>query len=164
MKTRRNKPWTGEVRPWCNSTAKPAREAARREAAQWVLPVATYRLTGTFGERSSLWSTVHTGLDFATDTGTPIHAVAGGKVTSAGWAGAYGFRTIIESPDGTEIWYAHQSRITVEVGDPVERGQKIGEVGSTGNSTGSHVHVEVRPDGGDPIDPKTALADHGAQA
>lgn len=139
-----------------------AREAARREAERWVLPVASYRLTGTFGERSSLWSTVHTGLDFATALGTPIHAIAAGVVTDTGWAGAYGYRTIVELPDGTQIWYCHQSRIEIETGAAVDRGQEIGTVGSTGNSTGPHVHIEVRPAGGEPVDPKTAFAAHGA--
>jgi len=139
------------------------REAARRDAARWILPVALYHLTGTFGERSSLWSTVHTGLDFATTWGTPIHSIAAGVVINTGWAGSYGYRTIVELADGTQIWYAHQSRIDVEVGIEVRRGQTIGAVGSTGNSTGSHVHVEVRPGGRDPVDPQVAFPKHGVQ-
>lgn len=139
-----------------------AREHAREvEVRQWVLPVANYHLTGTFGEASSLWSSTHTGLDFATSYGTDIHAVAGGTITETGWAGSYGYRTIETLPDGTEIWYAHQSKILVNVGDRVGRNDVIGEVGSTGNSTGSHVHLEVRPHGGDPIDPQIALPEHG---
>jgi murein DD-endopeptidase MepM/ murein hydrolase activator NlpD len=123
--------------------------------------VASYRLTGTFGEASSLWSSTHTGLDFATTEGSPIHAVAGGVVTAAGWEGSYGYRTIVTLPDGTEIWYAHQSRILVREGEEVTRDEEIGEVGSTGNSTGPHVHLEVRPHGGDPVDPQVALPEHG---
>lgn len=134
---------------------------ARELQRQWVLPMSSYRLTGTFGERSYLWSTVHTGLDFAAPTGTAIRAVAGGQVTEAGWAGSYGYRTIVTLPDGTEIWYCHQSRIDVSSGDEVERDQTIGAVGSTGNVTGPHLHLEVRPDGGDPVDPDAALAAHG---
>ena len=126
-----------------------------------MLPVTSYRLTGTFGEASSLWSSTHTGLDFATAYGTDIHAVAAGVVTEAGWAGSYGYRTIVTLADGTEIWYAHQSRILVHVGEHVERDAVIGEVGSTGNSTGPHVHLEVRPHGGEPVDPQIALPDHG---
>lgn len=128
----------------------------------WVLPMSSYRLTGTFGETSRLWATVHTGLDFAGPTGSPILAIATGSVTEAGWAGAYGYRTIVTLPDGTEIWYCHQSRINVSVGDRVARGQPIGEVGSTGNVTGPHLHLEVRPGGGSPVDPKTALQEHRA--
>jgi murein DD-endopeptidase MepM/ murein hydrolase activator NlpD len=134
-----------------------------REDGSWVLPVASYRLTGTFREGSSLWSNTHTGLDFATSQGTTIVAVAGGRVVEAGWAGSYGYRTIIELPDGTEIWYCHQAVIDVDLGESVGKGQRIGEVGSTGNSTGPHVHIEVRPNGGEPIDPMVALRDHGAR-
>ena len=95
--------------------------------------------------------------------GTPIHSIAAGVVTDTGWVGSYGYRTIVELADGTQIWYAHQSRIDVEVGAEVRRGQTIGAVGSTGNSTGSHVHVEARPGGGDPVDPQVAFPEHGVQ-
>lgn len=139
------------------------RLADDRTDARWVLPVDSYRLTGTFGEGSSLWSNTHTGLDFATSWGTTIVAVAGGRVIEAGWAGAYGYRTIMELPDGTEIWYCHQARIDVDPDELVGRGQPIGEVGSTGNSTGPHVHIEVRPGGADPIDPKDAFVEHGVR-
>lgn len=139
-----------------------ARDHVREvDARRWVLPVANYHLTGTFGEASSLWSSTHTGLDFATSYGADIHAVAVGTITETGWAGSYGYRTIETLPDGTEIWYAHQSKILANVGDRVGRDDVIGEVGSTGNSTGSHVHLEVRPHGGDPIDPQIALPEHG---
>lgn len=142
-----------------------SRQADRRaraiEVQRWVLPMTSYRLTGRFGDRSSLWATVHTGLDFAARTGTPIRAVASGAVTAAGWAGPYGLRTIVLLPDGTEIWYCHQSRIDVGVGDRVERGDRIGAVGSTGNVTGPHLHLEVRPGGGAPVDPVGAFAQHG---
>ena len=110
-----------------------ARDYAQELASdRWVLPMSSYRLTGTFGETSYLWSTVHTGLDFAGPTGADIHAVAAGEVTAAGWAGSYGYRTIVELEDGTEIWYCHQSSIAVNVGDTVARGQVIGDVGSIG--------------------------------
>lgn len=95
--------------------------------------------------------------------GTPIHSIAAGVVADSGWASSYGYRTIVELADGTQIWYAHQSRIDVEVGAEVRRGQTIGAVGSTGNSTGSHVHVEARPGGGDPVDPQVAFPEHGVQ-
>ncbi|GAA4127347.1 hypothetical protein GCM10022215_37730 [Nocardioides fonticola] len=138
-----------------------ARAYARQlDARRWVLPVRDYHLTGTFGEASSLWSSTHTGLDFATTYGTDIHAVAAGTITEAGWAGSYGYRTVETLTDGTEIWYAHQSRILAQVGDRVDRDEVIGEVGSTGNSTGPHVHVEVRPHGGDPVDPQVAFPQH----
>ena len=138
------------------------RRAREIEIQRWMLPLTSYRLTGRFGDRSSLWSTVHTGLDFAAATGTPIQAVASGEVTEAGWAGPYGLRTIVLLPDGTEVWYCHQSRLDVNVGEAVRRGERIGAVGSTGNVTGPHLHLEVRPGGGTPVDPMEALAQHGA--
>jgi murein DD-endopeptidase MepM/ murein hydrolase activator NlpD len=129
----------------------------------WQLPIAAgaYRLTARFGQCSSLWSHCHTGLDFAAPEGTPILAVANGVVTETGWAGAYGNRTVMTLEDGTEIWYCHQSAFGVQVGDQVVGGQPIGAVGSTGNSTGPHLHLEVRPGGGDAVDPFQALTVHG---
>jgi murein DD-endopeptidase MepM/ murein hydrolase activator NlpD len=131
-------------------------------ANQWGLPVqaGVYHLTGRFNDVSGLWASVHTGLDFAAPTGTPIHAVASGSITEVGWAGAYGNRTVETLPDGTELWYAHQVRFGVSVGEKVTEGQVIGYVGSTGNTTGPHIHLEVRPGGGDPVDPDSALKEH----
>lgn len=141
-----------------------AAEERRRQldARRWVLPIATYRLTAVFGQASYLWSTVHTGLDFAAPEGTPISSIGAGTVTQAGYAGSYGNRTIVTHPDGTEIWYCHQSSIGVTVGQSVGRGDVIGSVGSTGNVTGAHLHLEVRPAGGVPSDLYTALAERGA--
>lgn len=131
---------------------------------QWVLPVTGYHLTARFGQSSGLWSTTHTGLDFAGPSGTTIVSVAAGTVTSAGYEGAYGNRTVItltSGPDaGTEIWYCHQSSMTVKPGDVVAAGQPIGYTGSTGNVTGPHLHLEVHPGGGAPVDPYTALVGH----
>lgn len=141
-----------------------AEQQARRIAARsWQLPVSrgAYHLTAGFGQCSGLWSHCHTGLDFAAPEGTPIHAVAAGKVTEVGWAGAYGNRTIERLEDGTELWYCHQSATAVSVGDTVAGGEVIGAVGSTGNTTGPHVHLEVRPQPDHPVDPKSALVSHG---
>ncbi|MGJ9423410.1 M23 family metallopeptidase [Aeromicrobium sp. CF3.5] len=139
-------------------------EEAERRKNQWVIPVATYQLSARFGQQSSLWSSgSHTGVDFAGPTGTEIVAVAGGTVTSAGYSGAYGMRTVITLADGTEVWYAHQSRITVTVGQTVQPGDVTGYTGATGNTTGPHLHLEVRPSGGDPVDPVAVLASHGVQ-
>ena len=131
----------------------------------WQLPLASgvYRITARFGQCSGLWSHCHTGLDLAAPEGTPILAVANGTVTTTDWAGAYGNRTIITLEDGTEIWYCHQSAFGAEVGDQVVGGQPIGFVGTTGNSTGPHLHLEVRPGGGDAVDPFQALTVHGLQ-
>lgn len=127
----------------------------------WVLPLANYRLTAGYGESSSLWSSTHTGLDFAAADGTPVMSVANGTITSTGWAGAYGNQIIVTLQDGTEIWYNHLSAYEVSPGDTVRGGETIGYVGSTGNSTGSHLHLEVRPGAGDPVDPYAALVAHG---
>ena len=128
---------------------------------QWVLPVAGYTLTATFGETSSYWSTVHTGLDFAAASGTPLVAVSSGTITSTGYDGAYGNKTVLTLDDGTEIWYCHQTSISVSSGQTVSPGDQIGTVGATGNVTGPHLHLEVRPGGGEPVDPDAALQEHG---
>ena len=145
--------------------AKRIAEARAKRIAEhtWHLPVTrgAYHLTSGFGACSSLWSHCHTGLDFAAPDGTPIHAVAAGTVTEVGYAGAYGNRTVIRLPDGTELWYCHQSAYAVKDGQQVVAGQVIGSVGSTGNTTGPHVHLEVRPSKDHPVDPFRALVAHG---
>ena len=132
-------------------------------ANQWTTPILAgqYVLTARFGQVSGLWATIHTGLDFACPDGTPIHAVASGTITQTGWAGSYGNLTVETLPDGTQLWYAHQSRFGSTVGEKVTEGEVIGYVGATGNVTGPHVHLEVRPGGGDPVDPDAALRAHG---
>jgi murein DD-endopeptidase MepM/ murein hydrolase activator NlpD len=149
-----------------NAALKQFRDAAEKQAAkiktnQWVLPLSGYRLTGRFGASSSLWANTHTGLDFAAPSGSSIRAVAGGVVTETGYDGSYGNKTVITLDDGTEIWYCHQTSFLVNVGDTVRSGDVIGTVGSTGNSTGPHLHLEVRPGAGDPVDPFAALIQHG---
>ncbi|WP_327667054.1 M23 family metallopeptidase [Streptomyces sp. NBC_00485] len=145
--------------------AKKKAEAARLAelAKQFKLPVVSYTITGTFGQAGSMWSSgYHTGLDFAAPTGTLIKAVHGGTVTEAGWAGSYGYRTIITLDDGTELWFCHQSSISVSVGQRVGTGDVIGRVGATGNVTGPHLHLEVHPDGqATGIDPMTWLRSKG---
>ncbi|MEV6793953.1 M23 family metallopeptidase [Streptomyces sp. NPDC051320] len=145
--------------------AKAERERLAKVAASYSLPVASYTLTSHFGDSGSMWSSgYHTGLDFAAPTGTPIKAVHSGTVKSAGWSGSYGYRTVITLDDGTELWFCHQSSIAVSAGQKVTTGQVIGNVGATGNVTGPHLHLEVRPGGGDPIDPLTWLASRGINA
>lgn len=139
-----------------------AARSADLAANRWVLPVdpSLYRLTARFGEYG-LWASYHTGLDFAAAPGTPIMAIAAGTVTFAGYDGAYGNKTVVTLADGTEIWYCHQTSFGVSAGDEVSPGEQIGTVGSTGHVTGPHVHIEVRPGGGDPVDPFAAMVAHG---
>ncbi len=126
----------------------------------WQYPLANVYLTARFGQYG-LWSSYHTGLDFNGNNGDPISAIANGVVTSTGYDGSYGNKTVVTLEDGTEIWYCHQTSISVSVGDEVRGGELIGTVGSTGNVTGSHLHIEVRPGGGDPVDPYAAMQQHG---
>lgn len=101
-------------------------------------------LTSAFGER---WGRKHTGIDIGADLGHDIVAAADGEITFAGEMGGYGNYIVIEHQNGVETSYAHCSRIAVTVGDYVKKGQVIGYVGSTGNSTGPHLHFEVKKDG-----------------
>lgn len=136
--------------------------AATLRLNRWVLPIQSgvYHLTAEYGDYG-LWSHYHTGLDFAAPTGTPILSIANGVVTSVGYDGAYGNKTVITLEDGTELWYCHQTNFLVSEGDTVGAGDAIGTVGSTGNVTGPHLHLEVRPGAGDPVDPFEAMVVHG---
>ncbi|UGY91329.1 peptidoglycan DD-metalloendopeptidase family protein [Streptomyces gobiensis] len=121
-------------------------------------PTTPYRATG------SSWSSgYHTGVDFAVPTGTPVKAVTSGTVVSAGWGGSYGNEVVIKHADGRYSQYAHLSSLSVRPGQSVSNGQQIGRSGSTGNSTGPHLHFEVRtsPNYGSDIDPLAYLRSHG---
>ncbi|WP_414168654.1 peptidoglycan DD-metalloendopeptidase family protein [Streptoverticillium reticulum] len=135
---------------------------SRSEHGSYVLPVGSYTLTAGFGQSGNMWSANHTGEDFAAPTGTPVKAVGGGTITQAGWAGAYGYRIVLTLDDGTELWFCHLSSMVVTSGK-VAAGDVIGRVGATGNVTGPHLHLEVRPDGGGPVDPLPWLRDKGLQ-
>ena len=101
-------------------------------------------ITSRYGESSSLRKSTHTGLDIAATTGTPIKVVADGIVTNASYSGSYGNLVKISHGDGVETWYAHTSKMYVTVGQKVSAGDTIAAVGSTGNSTGAHLHFEIR--------------------
>jgi murein DD-endopeptidase MepM/ murein hydrolase activator NlpD len=138
------------------------KEAAEIALNRWVVPIepGVYRITATYGQYG-LWSSYHTGMDFAAPSGTPIRAIANGTITEVGSDGAYGNKTVLTLEDGTELWFCHQSSYAVQEGETVRGGDVIGYVGSTGNTTGPHLHLEVRPGGGDPLDPYAALKAHG---
>jgi murein DD-endopeptidase MepM/ murein hydrolase activator NlpD len=137
--------------------------AAEIALSLWQKPLSSYRISAGFGESSGLWVNTHTGLDLSAPMGTPIMSVTNGTVTSVEYAGSYGQQIIVTTVDGEELWYCHLSAYAVSVGDEVRAGEVIGYVGSTGNSTGPHLHLEVRPGAGDPVDPFQALLAHGVQ-
>jgi murein DD-endopeptidase MepM/ murein hydrolase activator NlpD len=115
--------------------------------------------TSGFGVRSDPFlgrPAMHTGLDFRAATGDPVRATANGNVVSSGWAGGYGRMVEIDHGNGLSTRYGHLSEINVKVGDPIRIGQVIGEVGSTGRSTGPHLHYETRIDG-EAVDPQKFL-------
>lgn len=101
-------------------------------------------ITSRFGSRSR---GLHTGLDIANSKGTPIKAAATGVVTYAGYKGSYGYLVVVSHGNGIETYYAHCSRLYVNAGDTVSQGAVIAAVGSTGNSTGPHLHLEIRVNG-----------------
>lgn len=108
-----------------------------------------FRFTSGFGSR---WGRMHNGTDFAAPIGTPIYAPADGVVTFAGWSSGYGRLVKVQHEFGIETRYAHQSAIRVKKGQRVSRGDRIGDIGNSGRSTGPHLHYEVRV-GGKPINP-----------
>jgi murein DD-endopeptidase MepM/ murein hydrolase activator NlpD len=121
--------------------------------------VGEVEFTSGFGVRSDPFlgrPAMHTGLDFRAATGDPVRATANGKVVSSGWAGGYGRMVEIDHGNGLSTRYGHLSEINVKVGDPIRIGQVIGEVGSTGRSTGPHLHYETRIDG-EAVDPQKFL-------
>ncbi len=111
-----------------------------------VVPV-TGRITSRFGAVESIRDHTHKGIDIAATRGTPILATASGTVTFAGWSSGYGYLVKIGHGNGVETYYGHCSKLYVSAGDTVEAGEQIAAVGSTGNSTGNHLHFEIRLDG-----------------
>lgn len=115
------------------------------------IKIATVPITGSissrYGVSSSIRVSTHTGLDIAAKTGTPINVVADGTVTFAARNGAYGNLVKIDHGNGVETWYAHTSKMYVKIGQKVKAKDVIAAVGNTGNSTGPHLHLEVRING-----------------
>ena len=104
-------------------------------------------ISSRFGARSRIRSSAHTGLDIATSTGTPVVAAASGTVTFSGWKGSYGYLMVITHSNGVQTYYGHCSKLYYSAGASVSQGQTIAAVGSTGNSTGPHLHFEIRVNG-----------------
>lgn len=143
--------------PRCTDTAAVGEVPSTTAGRGWTLPVpAGVAPTTAFGVAGPLWSSgSHTGLDFAAPVGTPVYAARGGVVTveRPEWAGLL---VRVDHGDGLETWYAHLSAVDVVPGQRVAAGEGIGAVGSAGNSTGPHLHLEVRLDG-TPFDPASVL-------
>ncbi|MER7026617.1 MULTISPECIES: M23 family metallopeptidase [Streptomyces] len=136
-------------------------EARRKEAERpkFLLPVAQHGLSALFGQAGVNWMSVHTGIDFPVQYGTPVMAATDGTVRTQ-WNSAYGNMAIVTSPDGTETWYCHLSSTKIRSGS-VKAGDQIAYSGNSGNSTGPHLHFEVRPGGGSPVNPLPWLQSHG---
>ncbi|MGP3966230.1 transglycosylase family protein [Streptomyces sp. 6N223] len=135
----------------------------QEQAASYTAPVDAAAGT-VYGATGGSWSLgYHTGVDFPVATGTSVKAVTSGEVISAGWAGSFGYEVIVRHPDGRYSQYAHLSAISVSEGQPVSGGQRIGRSGSTGNSTGPHLHFEIRTGEafGTDIDPLAYLREKG---
>ncbi|QLH23279.1 M23 family metallopeptidase [Streptomyces sp. Rer75] len=153
------------------AASTPAKVAeAKKKADTWESPVAKYALGAAFGLAGNLWSHNHSGQDFVVPTGTPVRAVHTGVVVKAGPNGAgdgsaYGNAIVIKHDNGTYSQSAHLSRIDVRIGQSVTTGQQIGLSGSTGNSTGPHLHFEIRttPNYGSAVEPLPFLRQHGVK-
>lgn len=140
------------------NAAVAAPEAGAPEAAPMQWPVAG-QITSPFGERKNplgAGDDFHPGVDIAADAGTPIAAAAAGRVVSAGPDAGYGNLIVVDNGNGVTTRYAHCSQIFARIGDAVSPGETIGAVGSTGNSTGPHLHFEVRVNDR-PVDPARFL-------
>ncbi|MEU4980292.1 peptidoglycan DD-metalloendopeptidase family protein [Streptomyces sp. NPDC021969] len=139
-----------------------AQEAARKERLRpkFALPVAQHGLSAYYGQAGINWMSVHTGIDFPVSYGTKVMAATDGTVRTQ-YNSAYGNMMIVTAKDGTETWYCHLSSYQVPSGTTVKAGDAIAFSGNSGNSTGPHLHFEVRPAGGSSIDPLPWLRSHG---
>ncbi|MFC9245783.1 peptidoglycan DD-metalloendopeptidase family protein [Streptomyces sp. NPDC057136] len=138
--------------------------ASESNSSGWTTPVADATVTTPYRASGSMWSSgYHTGADFQAASGTSVRAIGPGTVVSAGWSGSYGNEVVIKHEDGMYSQYAHQTSLNVSVGETVTGGQQIGLSGSTGNSSGPHLHFEVRtgPSYGSDVDPVSYLRQHG---
>ena len=132
-----------------NNRVRTSTKVSRGKASLWItliVPVQV-RITAKYGEKSSVRSSVHTGLDIAAPGGTPIKAAASGTVVFSGRKGSFGKMLVISHGNGVQTYYAHCSKLLANVGDKVSQGEVIANVGSTGNSTGNNLHLEVRVNG-----------------
>ncbi|AZK95737.1 MULTISPECIES: M23 family metallopeptidase [Streptomyces] len=140
---------------------KAAPQAAPKAAAPaWVKPLGSYTLSATYGKAGGMWASNHSGQDFAVPTGTPVVSIGAGTVVKAGPNGAgdgpaYGNAVVVKHNNGMYSQYAHLSTVNVSAGQTVKAGQLIAKSGNTGNSSGPHLHMEIRttPNYGSSVDP-----------
>ncbi|MFE2021734.1 peptidoglycan DD-metalloendopeptidase family protein [Streptomyces sp. NPDC059499] len=138
--------------------------ASESNSSGYTTPVANGGVSTQYRVAGASWSSgYHTGSDFQAASGTSVRSIGPGTVVSAGWSGAYGNEVVIKHDDGMYSQYAHLSSLGVSAGQTVTGGQQIGLSGSTGNSTGPHLHFEVRtgPSYGSDVDPIAYLRSHG---
>ncbi len=148
------------------AASAPARQAARLGGVRgWVAPVEGYALSAGFHRAGAHWAHRHTGQDFAVVVGTPVRSVGAGRVHSVSCGGAFGIQVVVRHAGGWYSQYAHLAAPGVVTGQPVVAGQVIGRSGNTGNSTGPHLHFEVRltPYMGSAVDPVRWLGEHGVR-
>ncbi|MFE9972649.1 peptidoglycan DD-metalloendopeptidase family protein [Streptomyces hirsutus] len=141
-----------------------AEEAARQERLRpkFAIPVAQHGLSAYYGQSGINWMSMHTGIDFPVSYGATVMAATDGTVRTQ-YNSAYGNMAIVTAMDGTETWYCHLSSYQVPSGTTVKAGQPIAFSGNSGNSTGPHLHFEVRPAGGSAIDPLAWFRSHGLE-
>ncbi|MEU9174207.1 M23 family metallopeptidase [Streptomyces sp. NPDC048420] len=144
--------------------------SAAPSSASWVDPVKKYTLSASYAQSGGMWQSTHSGQDFAVPSGTKVVAAHGGTVVKAGSNGAgdgpaYGNAIVIKHGKGRYSQYAHLSRINVKVGQIVKTGQRIALSGNTGNSSGPHLHFEIRTTAnyGSAIDPVAFLRTKGVK-
>ncbi|MGW7265560.1 M23 family metallopeptidase [Streptomyces sp. NPDC054842] len=153
-----------EVKEERAAKARAARAAERKRLNTFVSPISGSYVSTGYKTGGTLWSSgSHTGVDFHAASGTVVHAVGAGTVVTTGWGGAYGNQVVIKMHDGTYTMYGHLSSISVTEGQTVTPGQQIALSGSTGNTTGPHLHFEARTTAeyGSDIDPVSYLRSHG---
>ncbi|WP_309098085.1 M23 family metallopeptidase [Streptomyces sp.] len=150
--------------------AAAVKKAAKKAKPSWVDPVKKYKLSASFAQNGGMWQSTHSGQDYAVPSGTQVVAAHGGTVVKAGPNGAgdgpaYGNAVVVKHGNGTYSQYAHLSQVKVRIGQVVKTGQEIARSGNTGNSSGPHLHFEIRttPNYGSAVDPVKFLRAKGVK-
>lgn len=149
----------------CRGAVRLEQPPTTRPTRAWVTPVETYELSAGFDRAGERWARRHTGQDFAVGIGTPVRAVGAGRVENVSCGGGFGIEIVVRHKGGYFTQYAHLAAVGVDQGDRVRPGQWIGQTGTTGNSTGPHLHFETRltPYLGSGVDPRAWLAERGVR-